>query len=218
MVKINITHIAIFSLLLFGSCLAKHDIKIACIGDSITEGAGLVSQSKNGFPVKLNELLGKGFSVLNCGQSAATMLKMSDYSYWNTNEFSNVFAFNPDVVVIALGTNDSKDFNWDSDRFTQDYQSMIHLLKSSNLNLKIFLCLQPPAFSHAWGINDSTIRNGVNPIIQKIASDNKLVCIDLYTPLRNHPKFFPDSIHLNEVGTNMMAEIIERELQKHKTY
>jgi len=200
--------------ILFISCTEKKDIKIACIGDSITEGAGIIMQSTNSYPVQLDSILGDGYSVLNCGRSGATMLKESNLPYWNCNEFYNVFAFEPNVIVIKLGTNDSKPFNWSEEDYTRDLQSMIDTLKSIPTQPKIYLCLPAPAFNHAWGIDDSVIQAGVIPNIQKLALENKLGVIDLNKPLLNHVEVFPDSIHPNEAGARMMAEIVAGEIRK----
>ncbi|NOU47216.1 MAG: hypothetical protein HOO86_09160 [Bacteroidales bacterium] len=212
MYKNCLIFLVLFTLIL-ASCSEKTDKRIVCIGDSITEGAGLKYQSSDSYPAQLDQILGNGFEVVNCGQSAATMLKESDYSYWQCNEFSNVFTVDPDIVVIALGTNDSKDHNWNADQFTKDYQSMIGLLKSMNQEMKIYVCLPPPAFNHAWGINDSTILHGIIPILRKLSVENKLQLIDLYTAFQNHPEVFPDSIHPNKAGAKMMAEFVANEIK-----
>jgi len=81
--------------LFISSCSGKKEIKVACIGDSITEGAGIYWQSKSSYPVQLDSILGPGYSVLNCGRSGANMLKKSDLPYWICNEFSNVLLLNP---------------------------------------------------------------------------------------------------------------------------
>ncbi len=49
----------------------QREIKVACIGDSITNGNGMNQASF--YPVQLNNILGKNFHVLNCGESGATM-------------------------------------------------------------------------------------------------------------------------------------------------
>lgn len=195
------------------SCTEKKEIKIACIGDSITEGSKIAIQSKYSYPVQLDSILGDGYSVLNCGRSGATLLKKSNLPYWDCNEFYNVFAFEPDVIVIKLGTNDSKPFNWNEAAYSLDLQSMIDTLNTISTKPKIFLCLPAPAFNHAWGINDSVIQAGVIPTIQKLALTNNLSIIDLNKPLMNHVEVFPDSIHPNEVGAKMMAEIVAKNLK-----
>jgi alpha-L-fucosidase 2 len=202
------------AILFFSSCSEKKEVKVACIGDSITEGAGIYWQSKNSYPVQLDSILGPGYRVLNTGRSGATLLKKSNLPYWICNEFSNVFAFEPDVIVIKLGTNDSKPFNWNEENYLKDLQSMVDTLKSISTQPEIFLCMPVPAFNSAWGINDSVIVNGVIPSIEKIASTNNLKVIDLYKPLMDHVEFFPDSIHPNEAGAGLIAEIIAKVIIK----
>lgn len=46
------TIILVLSLILLLAC-AKKEVKIACVGDSITEGYGLAWQSKTAYPVDL---------------------------------------------------------------------------------------------------------------------------------------------------------------------
>lgn len=198
----------LFAGMLIASCTEKKDIKIACIGDSITEGAGIPWQSKLGYPVQLDSILGQGYAVLNCGRSGATMLKESYLPYWKCNEFSNVFAYEPDIIVIKLGTNDSKPVCWNEENYAKDLQSMVDTLKTIPSQPKIYLCLPVPAYNQAWGISDSVIVAGVIPSIQKVATANNLSIIDLYKPLSNHSEYFPDGIHPNETGARAMAEVV----------
>ena len=201
------------AILIVSSCSEKKEVKIACIGDSITEGARIYWQSKNSYPVQLDSILGPGYSVLNAGRSGATLLKESNLPYWICNEFSNVFAYEPDIIVIKLGTDDSKPFNWNEDNFLKDLQSMVDTMNSIPGKPEIYLCLPAPAFNHAWGINDSVIVNGVIPAIEKIAELNTLQIIDLYKPLIDHVEFFPDSIHPNEEGAVTIANLVAKNLK-----
>ena len=191
----------------FVSCTQK-EIKVACVGDSITEGHGLAIQSKTGYPVVLDSILGAGFTVLNSGRSATTLQKHGDFPYWIAKEFSNVFAINPDIIVIKLGTNDTKPQNWNAENFEKDYQTLIDTFHTIATHPKIYLCLPAPVFETRWGINDSTIVNGVIPIIKKLAVANNLSLIDLYTQMGNQAANFPDGIHPNEAGVKEMASII----------
>ena len=200
--------LSVFSFLLFASCSNKSEIRIACVGDSITEGAGIENQFSNSYPSLLDGLLGDGFNVLNCGQGGATMLKKSDHSYWNTNEMYILLAFKPDIITIALGTNDSKTHNWNADCYEQDYMAMIDMLKDSYPESEILICLPPPAFNHAWGINDSTITAGIIPILQRIATIHHLRVVDFYTPLTNSAALLPDGIHPDEAGAKVLADIL----------
>ncbi|MBN2767248.1 MAG: GDSL-type esterase/lipase family protein [Paludibacter sp.] len=208
----KITFFALLALLMI-SCTHK-PTRIVCIGDSITEGAGIFQQNKYSYPARLDSLLGESFQVLNSGKGGTTLQKEGDFSYWNTKEFANIFAFEPDMVVIKLGTNDTKPQNWNSARFEADYQTLIDTLKSLPNAPEIIMCIPVPVFATQWGINDSTLNAGVIPVIKQIAKKNKIELIDLNTPLRDRHDLFPDHIHPNEEGTKEMAQIIAGFIKK----
>ncbi len=152
-------------LFIFISC--SDTTKVACVGDSITEGYGLAWQSKTAYPVVLDSLLGQGYSVLNLGRSATTLRKKGDFPYWSCKEFYDLFAYQPDIIVIQLGTNDTKTQNWDSVSFAADYQSLIDTLRTISNKPNIYLCTPVPVFKSKWSINDSTITVAIIPIIHE---------------------------------------------------
>jgi alpha-L-fucosidase 2 len=196
------------SIVLSAGCIActNEPVRIACLGDSITEGGGTTIQSRYAWPVVLDSILGSGYSVLNCGRSGATMLKKSKLPIWDCNEFSNLFAFEPDIVLIKLGTNDSKSVNWIREDFIADYQSMIDTLKTLPGKPKLIICLPVPAYSDGWGISDSVIREAIIPSLTGLAEQNQLQTIDMYSSLSGKPEFFPDGIHPNNNGARAIAE------------
>jgi alpha-L-fucosidase 2 len=199
-------------LLFAASC--SQTIRIACVGDSITEGSGLKCPSKTGYPVVLDSILGPKYAVLNSGRSATTLQKQGDFPYWICKEISNTFAYKPNIIIIKLGTNDTKPRNWDANNYEKDYQALIDTFKTIPTHPKIYLCKPVPAFKTKWGINDSTVKNGVIPIIEKLAKTNNLPTIDLYTQMQNQGKNFPDSIHPNEKAAKAMALIIAKEISE----
>ncbi|MDD5185810.1 MAG: GDSL-type esterase/lipase family protein [Paludibacter sp.] len=203
----------LLSMLLLGSCSDKI-LRVACVGDSITEGAGLAVQSKTGYPVMLDSILGPKYAVLNSGRSATTLQKRGDFPYWICKEFSNTFVYKPNIIIIKLGTNDTKPQNWHADKYEADYQAMIDTFQTISTHPKIYLCLPVPVFKTKWGINDSTVVHGVIPIIEKLAEKNKLPMIDLYQGMSGQGADFPDSIHPNEKAAKVMAGIIAVEIIK----
>ncbi len=198
--------------MLFASC--SNNTKIACVGDSITEGYGLACQSKTSYPVVLDSLLGPGYSVLNLGRSATTLRKKGDFPYWTCKEFYDVFVYQPDIIIIQLGTNDTKTQNWDSASFANDYQALIDTFKTIPTNPKIYVCLPVPVFKSKWTINDSTLTKWEIPIIKKLAEKNNLSVMDLHSQMSGDGKYFFDGIHPNEEGAKIMAEVIARDLKK----
>ena len=199
-------------LMLFVSC--SNITKIACVGDSITEGYGLACQSKTSYPVVLDSLLGPGYSVLNLGRSATTLRKKGDFPYWTCKEFYDVFAYQPDIIIVQLGTNDTKTQNWDSTSFANDYQALIDTFKTIPTNPKIYVCLPVPVFKSKWTINDSTLTKWEIPIIKKLAEKNNLPVMDLHSQMSGDEKYFFDGIHPNEEGAKIMAEVIAHDLKK----
>ena len=198
-------------LLIFSSC--SNNRKVACVGDSITEGYGLAWQSRTAYPVVLDSQLGSDYSVLNLGRSATTLRKKGDFPYWSCKEFYDVFVYKPDVIIIQLGTNDTKTQNWDSKSFAEDYQTLIDTFKTIPGKPKIYVCLPVPVFQSKWTINDSTLTKCEIPIIKKIAKENDLAVMDLHGQMGGHGEYFFDGIHPNEKGAKLMAEIIAKDFK-----
>src|SRR4051812_3765193 len=56
----------------------KDKIRLACVGDSITYGAGTKNPKTDSYPAQLSRLLGDKWLVQNFGVSGATMLRNGD--------------------------------------------------------------------------------------------------------------------------------------------
>lgn len=101
------------------------------MGDSITFGAGVEDRPNNSYPVQLEVMLGEGYKVKNFGVSGATLLKKGNKPYWKLKQFQAAQDFQPDIVIIKLGTNDSKPGNWNKhgDEYKADYIEMIETFR-----------------------------------------------------------------------------------------
>ena len=202
-------------------------IKVACIGNSITDGHGIPFAPANGYPAQLQKLLGKDYLVKNFGVSGRTMLNKGDQPYMNEQAWKDAVAFKPDVVIIKLGTNDSKPQNWQyGEEFKQDLKQMITTLRPDlaqpakkgkknkkqvikNEGPKIILCTPVPALKKSWGINDEIIKNNIIPIQQEVAQEYNLQVIDLHTLFgTDKDTMLDDGIHPNGKGAQKMAQII----------
>lgn len=189
------------------------EIKVASIGNSITFGHGIKDRIKNAYPEQLGRMLGKGYTVKNFGVSGRTLLSKGNFPYIETKAFEEALAFNPDIVIIKLGTNDSKDFNWVyKDDFEKDYHNLLEQFASLSSRPAIYMCLAVPVFEKGKRISAEVVTNEVNPKIRKIARDYKIPLIDLYTPLLDKGDYFPDAIHPNGKGAGEMAKIVYKAL------
>ncbi len=183
-------------------------IKVACIGNSITVA---------GYPQILGDILGSKWEVKNFGVGGTTMLRNGDNPYNKTVTYAQAKEFNPAVVVIKLGTNDSKQQNWKyKNEYTADYNKMISELRALPSHPFIIVCYPVPAYSHGWGINDSVLRNETIPMIDEVAKTNGVRKIDLYKALSHHKEWFPDGIHPGKEGSTEIARVIAKKLKKWK--
>ena len=187
----------------------KDAVRVACIGNSITFGAGIKNRSRDSYPSVLARMLGDSYWVKNFGVSARTMLNKGDHPYMNEPAYKNALAFNPNIVVIKLGTNDNKSFNWKYKAdFMKDAQNMINAFKGLPSQPKIYLCYPSKAYLTGDGINDDIISKEIIPMIKKLAKKNDLSVIDLHTAMDGMPELFPDRIHPNEKGAQVMAKAV----------
>jgi acyl-CoA thioesterase-1 len=184
-------------------------IRIACIGDSITYGYSIKNRIKDSYPAQLGRMLGDEWQVRNFGVSGATLLKKGDLPYWNQQAFKDALSYNPNVVIIKLGTNDTKPQNWKyKDQFATDYADMIDRFAELPSKPRIWICKPVPAYAERWGISERIIKNELIPSINRIARSKHVPVIDLYEPLSGKPELFPDQIHPNAEGAHAMAKEI----------
>ena len=188
--------------------------RVACIGNSITDGYGIDLSDVNGYPAQLQKILGSGYAVKNFGVSGRTMLNKGNRPYMNEKAWAEAKAFNPDIAVIKLGTNDSKPCNWDSHskEFAKDMQQMIDELRALPAKPEIFLCC--PIASSCTGkadnmnlIRDSVVVADVIPAIKKVAKKNKLTVIDLHDVVKQGTdEMLRDAIHPTAKGAGKIAK------------
>ena len=99
-----------------------NDIKIACVGDSITYGFGVTDYGNKNYPKQLDTLLGDGYCVNNYGHSGATVQEKGDQPYYEYGEYKASLEFDADILILMMGTNDTKPYNWvDADTFKAEY-------------------------------------------------------------------------------------------------
>jgi lysophospholipase L1-like esterase len=199
----------LLSLWLSSSLVAAEPTRVACVGDSITFGSGVENREKNNYPAVLGRLLGEGYEVRNFGVGGATLQKNGDKPYWSLDAFKEAVAFEPQIVVIKLGTNDSKPQNWHgAEQYEIDLQSLVTHFRELRSKPKVYLCTPVPVHKDAFGIRESVVAGEVVPAVKKVAERTKTPVIDLYAALKNSGKDFPDGVHPNAAGAKRIAETV----------
>ena len=213
-------HLKYCLLLLFSACnffsFSQQQIKVACIGNSVTYGYGHKDPQITSYPSQLQKLMGEKYLVKNFGRSGATLLRKGHNPYFKTKEFGEAIAFRPDIAIIHLGLNDTDPRNWPNyrDEFAPDYAWLIDTIRKTNPSVKIFICKLTPIFSDHPRFKSGT-RDWfwqIQELIPQIAKANKTGLIDLHSPLYSRPDLFPDALHPDEEGAAILAKTVYQKL------
>jgi lysophospholipase L1-like esterase len=184
---------------------AAEPIKVACVGDSITQGSG--AQKGKSYPAQLQALLGEGYQVGNFGVSGRTLLKKGDFPYWKEKKYQDALAMEPAIVIIMLGTNDTKPQNWKHEaEFDADYRELVKSFQSLKSKPKVFLCRPVPVPGKGnYGINEENIQKEI-PRVDALAKELGCGVIDMHAALEKFPEMLPDRVHPNTAGAGEMAK------------
>jgi len=192
---------------------ARVPVRIACVGDSITYGAYIDDRERFCYPIVLQELMGEAYEVRNFGISGRVMSSTGDYPYMKEEMYSDLKTYLPDVVIIMLGTNDTKPHNWNAEQFEKDYRLMVSELKAIDSHPDIFFCY-PPTVHKDSDINEKLVVEGVIPVIDRIAANN-IDIIDTHAATAWKPEsYVKDGIHPNSNGAAILARTVADALAK----
>jgi lysophospholipase L1-like esterase len=179
-------------------------LKVACAGTSAMQGLG--SSAGHHVPDELGKALGAGFNVANFGVPGTTALASVSSSYAATAQMKAALAFNPDVVLLWFGGNDSFQGTWEAHKaeFKADYTSLVRSFQTLPTHPKTFLV-------RLWAFVDAPVRRSVLdqeilPLIDQVAKDTGSVLIDYRAAFANHPEYFPDGMHPNDAGTAQIGK------------
>ena len=171
---------------------------------------------KQSYPALLQEKLGDGYDVRNFGYNDASARFDSDTPYVKKRVYRESLAWNPDIVLLMLGTNDTKTRNWDPDIFRRDYRKIIESYQNLASHprviliapIRIFLVLGKPLL----GVHPETMEEGVRPAIRETAADMDLPLIDLKDLFVDN-RYCRDGVHPKRTGAQMLAETIYSAIQ-----
>jgi len=204
---------------------ARLPTHVACVGDSITAGYAASSSSKS-YPSVLQGLFGASVQVRNFGHSGATLLSVGDLPYINQTEYTAATNFVAGAgangstvdVIIMLGTNDSKSYNWSpqagstrAQQFMTDLAAMVDHFTNTVPRPVVYLALPPAIYTNSFGIVESVTANEIGPIIRQVAMQKGMPIIDVHTPTTGHPDYFSDGVH--PTGDNAGGEPTEENLK-----
>ena len=183
-------------------------IRVACIGDSITQGTGVKKAKNNSYPAQLQKLLGDDYQVLNYGLNGRSVQKGVMMSYTNERFYKISQEIQPNIVVIMLGTNDTMKRNWNAVNYEKDLEAFVQVYQNLESLPVVYLMKPPPIYRSWFGHQASVMENEVILIVQRVAEKLNIQTIDIFTALTNHAELFPDGLHPNKDGATVIAKTV----------
>lgn len=195
--------------------------KVYCMGDSITYGSGLAEEERENccYPAVLEQLLGPHYEVVNYGARGRTLLNIPEKSYRGTGYVEVVKLQQPDILIVMLGSNDSRAERWDALAYKEEYISFVKELQTIESHPDIYIMTPPEAFpledgKIIYGISNDIIHDEVGRIVREVAAETDVNVIDLYAVTENHPEYFYDGLHPNKEGYTVVAQAVYEQIAK----
>ena len=198
------------------ACSPVTGSRIACIGNSILWGLGTTNRITDSPPSILRDSLQPGALVVNFAAPGVALFRNAGNSIWTNPQYRYAKAFQPDTVLVMLGTNDSKTALWTpySQDFYPDYDSLITELTALPSDPRLLLVCPPRAFASTFGIQDAVIAGQIIPAIRELARVRCLEVVDMYARTAGLGTHFPDGIHPNDSASRVIAHALQEALNR----
>lgn len=186
--------------------------KVLCVGDSLTYGQGVfTSRDTDSYPALLADLLGEEYQVWNYGLTARTLQSTGNLPYCDEKQYEESLSQNADIVILMLGTNDSKPDFWNAEQFEEEYRQFIQQYQAMESSPEVYIMLPPAIFlknPNSGNCSDSIVREELIPIITLLSQQTGAGLIDLYSITEDHPEWYGDGLHLDLAGNEAIAQEI----------
>lgn len=185
-------------------------IKVACVGDSNTYRHGGSNVDEYKYSYYLSNMLGKGYEVKNFGEIGACINPNGNFPYRSLRVYDAGIAYEADIIIIMLGTNDVWDYNWESeDLFKQEYLKLIDSYLQTEHVPEVYLCTLPKLYQE----DGNTLEEGngervalLSNVVREIAKEHGYQVIEINQITDNHHEWYErDCLHINKDGAKEIA-------------
>lgn len=183
-------------------------IKVAAVGDSLTYGYGLENRERDAYPSILATKLGPHYQVFNFGLSGRSLQSTSDYPYLQERNAQLSLESDADIVIIMIGSNDSRAPYWNKERFIKEYSELVDRYLQMPSQPDVYLLVPPYVPTSRFGLNNDIIRTELQEIIPRIATDKGLEWLNLYPLTEGNRDYYSDGLHLTPLGNQLIAETV----------
>lgn len=188
-------------------------VRISCVGDSLTYGSGVLkTRDTDAYPAQLQIKMGTDHLVSNFGLRNATASASGDLPYVESEEYQQSLKSKPDIVVLMLGTNDTKTFNWNASDYEAGLKSLVESYQNLDTKPTVYLMRSPYCYALDGGdvaeydIQPAVVADELGSIIDKVAKETGVEVIDLYGVTEGQDELYTDGIHFNAKGYELIAD------------
>ena len=198
-------------------------MKVACVGDSITYGHGISGWEKNNYPAVLGQILGEEYNVANFGSSGTCVNPNGDQPYTNRATYQESLDYNADILVFMLGTNDAKPENWtDAATFHKEHKALLDTYLAGENSPKVYIGICAQAYymdEVTEGVAEydiqPTVVDEIAALLQEMYAQTDVGIIDVHSLTEQHPEWFEkDGIHPNNDGAKAIAELVAEAIKE----
>ena len=190
-------------------------IRVSCVGDSLTYGSGVIkTREVDSYPAKLQKKLGTSHLVSNFGLRNATASADGDLPYIDSAQYQKSLESEPNIVLLMLGTNDSKTYNWNAKSYEEGIKSLVQTYKNLDTNPTVYLMISPYCFSldgsdiAEYQVQPKVVAGKIRDIVEKVAAEEGVEVIDLYSVTVGKEEHYRDGIHFDAEGYKIIADYI----------
>lgn len=194
-------------------------LRVACVGDSITAGGYWENNLQGTLPADRYKVFGYGVSgatglYSGLDWNSATGAFDVPKAYRKEQKYEDSLAAGADIVIVMLGTNDSKDYNWnqldgDPTQFIYDMTDLVRSYQQSDSAPTVLIALPPTAFSSFANINNTVIEEEIIPALRQVATNTGAAIIDTHAANANAKAHFDDGVHPSDTeGKKVLAEAV----------
>ena len=116
-----------------------------------------------------------------------------------------------DTVLIMLGTNDAKGFNWNAPRFTRDLESLYRSFATLSVPPRVVALVPPPVWTKAspYGIMAGVVNHDLPSLIREVTARLGVQLIPLDAAFNSsHADITCDLVHPTESGHVLIADAV----------
>lgn len=195
-------------------------IRVSCVGDSLTYGSGVLkTRDTDAYPAQLQIKMGTDHLVSNFGLRNATASASGDLPYVESEEYQQSLKSKPDIVVLMLGTNDTKTYNWNASDYEAGLKELVESYQQLDTKPTVYLMRSPYCYSldgsdvAEYDIQPAVVEDELGGIVEKVAAETGVEVIDLYGVTEGQDELYTDGIHFNAKGYELIADEVYSNLK-----